>query len=423
VKRASLLALLGATLAGSAAAQTVPDASPAAQVPAAYRRGPQFRIDPFRHVTVPHWGFVLEGGGIAGNNALNLSDIGALILLNDSSAMLTSDLLNTVTLVPAGNPAAGDGQAEGGLYVGGPFGRYVNVGITLQGRAYGSYLVDRDAVAILQNGNSVQQTVDVGNTTGSGLGTAELGAHVLVRLDPIGSRDGARLSLGFGGRYVQPVAYAREVTTLENNTPILISGDSVAADIRLDAAYTPDVSASGGSGFAADLMVRVEWPTSGVYFEALAANLGKVTVNDVERRTLAFSVASTDLGEISDSLDAADFVVQDTVSVDVTLPRVLRLSAGAFANRYLQLDVSASLPMGGAFDLPVTVDLWSTWRFTPILPLRLGLVLGGTGGIGYTAGFGVETRRFYFGALGGSFGGLFENARGVAGRFELGMFF
>jgi hypothetical protein len=278
-------------------------------------------------------------------------------------------------------------------------------------------------VAILQNGNSVQQTVDVGNTTGSGLGTAELGAHVLVRLDPIGSPDGALLSLGFGGRYVQPVAYAREVTTLQNNTPIVISGDSVAADLRLDAEYTPDVSASGGSGFAADLMVRVEWPTSGIYFEALAANLGKVTVNDVERRTLAFSVASTDLGEISDSLDAVDFVVQDTVAVDVTLPRVLRLSAGAFANRYLQLDVSASLPMGGAFDIPVAVDLWSTWRFTPILPLRLGLVLGGTGGIGYTAGFGVETRRFYFGALGGSFGGLFENARGVAGRFELGMFF
>jgi hypothetical protein len=423
VRRTALVAILGATLAGSAVAQAVPDASPAAQVPAAFRRAPQLRIDPFRHVLVPHWGFVLEGGGIAANNALNLSDIGALILLNDSSAMLTSDLLNTVNLVPAGNPATGDGQGEGGLYVGGPFGEHVSAGITLQGRAYGSYLVDRDAVAMLRDGNTVQQSFDVGSTTGQGLGTAELGAHILVRLEPIGSQDGARFSLGFGGRYIRPVAYAREVTTLQDNAPILISGDSVAAVVSLDAEYTPDMTTNGGSGFAADLLVRIEWPTSGLYLEALAANLGKVTVNDVERRTLAFSVASTDLSEISDSLDAADFVVQDTVPVDVSLPRILRLSAGAFANRYLQLDVSASLPMGGAFDIPVAVDIWSTWRFTPVLPLRLGLVLGGTGGIGYTAGFGVETRRFYFGALGGSFGGLFENAKGVAGRFELGVFF
>jgi hypothetical protein len=126
---------------------------------------------------------------------------------------------------------------------------------------------------------------------------------------------------------------------------------------------------------------------------------------------------------VVDSLDTADFIVQDTTSVSVSLPRVLRFSAGAWANRYLQLDASASLPIGGDFDVPVAVDLWSTWRFMPILPIRLGLVLGGTGGIGYTAGLGVETRHFYLGMLGGSFGGLFKDATGVAGRFELGVFF
>jgi hypothetical protein len=423
VTRAWSLALVGSLVAGAAVAQTVPDGSPALQVPSAYRRGPQFRIDPFRHTAVPQWGFVIEGGGIAGNNALNLSDIGALIVLADSDAVLTSDLLNAVALVPAGNAAVGDGQAEGGLYVGGPIGEHVSVGITAQGRAYGSYVVDRDAVAMLREGNSVRQTFDVGQTTGTGLGTGELGVHALVRLEPIGSQDGARLSVGFGGRYIEPLAYGREETTLRDDVPILVSGDSIAAHVDLRAEYTPDVEFGRGSGYALDVLVRVEWPTSGLYLEALATNLGKVTVDGVERSTLAFSVATTDLGEVVDSLDTADFIVQDTTSVSVSLPRVLRFSAGAWANRYLQLDASASLPIGGDFDVPVAVDLWSTWRFMPILPIRLGLVLGGTGGIGYTAGLGVETRHFYLGMLGGSFGGLFKDATGVAGRFELGVFF
>ena len=421
--RAATLALLCSLLAGAAVAQTVPDDSPALRVPSAFRRGPQFRLDPFRHVAVPHWGVVIEGGGIAGNNAFNLSDIGALMVLADSDAVLTSDLLNAVGLVPPGSAAVGDGQGEGGLYVGGPFGRHVSVGITAQARAYGSYLVDRDAVAMLREGNSVQQTFDVGQTAGAALGTAEFGAHALVRLDPIGSQDGARLSVGFGGRYLEPLAYGREETTLRDDVPILVSGDSIAASVDLHAEYTPDPKVGRGSGFAIDALVRVEWPTSGLYLEALAANLGKVTVDGVERSTLAFSVATTEIGEVADSLDAVDFIVQDTASVSVSLPRILRFSAGAWANRYLQLDASASLPLGGDFDLPLAVDLWSTWRFTPVLPIRLGLVLGGTGGIGYTAGLGVETRHFSLGMLGGSFGGLFKNATGIAGRFELGVFF
>jgi hypothetical protein len=73
--------------------------------------------------------------------------------------------------------------------------------------------------------------------------------------------------------------------------------------------------------------------------------------------------------------------------------------------------------------MPLAVDLYSTWRFVNSLPLRAGLVLGGHHGIGYTAGIGVETRNFYLQAMGGSYGGLFANATGVAGLFELGVFF
>jgi hypothetical protein len=410
-------------MTGVTEGQTVPDDSQAAQIVQAFRRTPQLRIDPFRHMLVPRWGVVVSGGAIAANNALNVSDIGALIELNDNDAFLISDLLNTVGLVPAGNAAIGDGQGEGGVYVGGPFGRSVSLGLTLQARGYGSFRMDEDAVAMLRDGNATQQSFDVGETRGAGLATGEIGGHAVVRLGPIGSQDGARVSFGFGGRYIEPIAYGREITVLRDGTPIYVGADSVGAAMDLDVEHTPDPSLGSGSGFAGDFLARVEWPTSGLYFEVLAANLGKVTVEGVERRLLSLSLASTDLGEIGDSLDAAEFAIQDTSEVKLSLPRTLRLSAGAWANSYLQLDASLSIPAGGDLDLPLTADLWSTWRLAPILPVRLGLALGGTYGIGYTAGVGVETQTVYVQALGGSFGGFFRGAKGFAGRFEFGVYF
>ena len=101
----------------------------------------------------------------------------------------------------------------------------------------------------------------------------------------------------------------------------------------------------------------------------------------------------------------------------------LRFSASAWANSILQLDVSATVPAGGDFERPLAVGLGSTWRFVNGFPLRAGLELGGRHNIGVTGGFGIEARNFYLQALGGSFGGLFASATGLAGRLEFGFFF
>jgi hypothetical protein len=428
----TVLGLLVVT--STAAAQAIPENAPAARVPTELRRPPHVRMDPFRYVLVPHWGLVFDVGALAGNNALNLRDIGALKVLSDSSSVLASDIMNAIGLVPSGSAALGEGQVEGGLYLGGPFGGHLSFGVSAQGRAYGSYQIDRDAVAMLREGNATQQSFDVGETRGTGLGTAEYGGHLAIRFGPIGSPDGARVTVGAGGRYLVPIVYGDERTTLRDSVPIFVGSDSIAADVTLESRFTTEICGpfglstcntdiAGGSGFAGDIMVRIAWPTSGLYIEAQALNIGSVTIEGVERRALHFAVATTDLAEIADSLDSASFTIQDTVAVDVRLPRVIRLSAGAWANSFLQLDASATIPAGGEFELPLSVDLWSTWRFVPALPLRLGVVLGGSSGIGYTAGFGVESRHFFLDVLGGSFGGLFENATGVAGRFALGVFF
>jgi hypothetical protein len=429
MKRAALLLVLALTAAGSLGAQAVPDGSAAARTDRGYRRTPLLRFDPFRHVMVPHWGLVISAGASAANNTINLSDIGALIVIDRDDEILASDLNNLIGLTPAGTGIQGTAEAAGGVYLGGPFGGHFSLGFSARGRAYGSFLVDDDVVTLFQEGNAVRQSFLVGETNGAGLGTAEVGGHAVIRLGPIASQDGVRLDIGFGGRYIRPVAYARELALFSEQNQVLIGPDTVAASVGLDLRHTdfdsiPDyLTSSIGSGFATDFLVRLSWPTSGFAVEAMLANIGSVTIRRVEFETLRFNVATTSLDEFSDSLDAVDFVSDSIAEEKVTLPRILRLTATAWANRILQIDASATIPVGGDFEAPLTIDLGSTWRLVNALPLRFGLVLGGHHGIGYTAGVGVETRSFYLEVMGGSYGGLLKKATGVAGLFELGVFF
>ncbi len=166
------------------------------------------------------------------------------------------------------------------------------------------------------------------------------------------------------------------------------------------------------------------WPTSGLALEAMVANLGSVTIQGVQRETISFGVASSSLEEVSDSIDAAQSQVQGIDNeVDLTLPRIVRFSASAWANRILQLDAAATLPVSGEFDSPLFLEFGSTWRLVNTLPVRAGVVLDGRQGIGYVGSVGVEARNFLLRVTGGSMGGLFRNAKGAVGRLEFGFFF
>jgi hypothetical protein len=244
---------------------------------------------------------------------------------------------------------------------------------------------------------------------------------------------------------VVPHFYGRGASSIENGGLIRITGDEVTANVALEKAVAitgnvggwddvelDDVISRKGRGIAADFLVRVVWPTSGLSLEAMVANVGKITVWNVERSDWNINVATTELQEVLDSLDAdldmddvqlRDFEVRDTTDQTVTLPRIVRLSASAWANRILQLDASTTLPVTGDFAAPLTVDLGSTWRFSRTLPIRFGLVYGVNQGLGYTGGIAVEGRNFLMRLAGGSLGGFMKNAQGLAGRFEWGFFF
>lgn len=432
MKRFVIAALsVGAALAAQPLhGQAVPEGSPAARVHAGYRRWPSVGIDPFRHTFQPRWGLTLQTGLMGANNALNAADLGAIIFLSDSvnnpDGLLLGDIVDAFGLVPEGQGVRGVAALEAGAALGGPLGGRLSLGLTAMGRVYGNFFVDDGAVRLFREGNFTNQEFLLGETQGSGLATADGGAHLLINAGPVGSPDGARLTVGLGARIVRPLVYSRgEMAT---DSRIALTDTSVAANVvvdvwRMSENAAGDFELAKGSGMAADLLARLAWPTSGFALEAMIANLGSVTIDNLVHERFEFRVNSTSLKEVSDSLDAADFDSLGVESRDVSLPRVVRMGASGWANRILQLDVAATLPISGEFEQPLIVELGSTWRLFNAMPLRAGLVLGGTQGIGYTAGWAIETKNLLFRLTGGSLGGLFRNAKGAAGRLEFGFYF
>jgi hypothetical protein len=428
MKRA-LLALAWLPLAAATlGAQAVPEGSQASKVDAGYRRTPTFRVDPFRHAMIPHWGFVFSGGAAGENNTLNLADARAAIYLADKDSLLAGDVLDILGLIPDGKGLKGSALGEGGFYLGGPFGSHFSLGLSAQGRGYGSFQLDDNFVALLRDGNGARQDFSLGNSKGAGLATAEGGVHTVLRFGPMGSEDGANLSLGLGARYIRPVAYARAGLQVGNNGVIRITGDSIKADVAVAFAHTPEPLDStikhGKASLAGDFLVRLAWPTSGFALEAMVANVGNVTVHYVETENKRFKVETTNFQEVKDSLDSFDSTsVKTTGDLQIKLPRIVRFTASSWANRILQIDVSTTMPVHGDFESPLTVDVGTTWRFIRTLPLRAGVVLGGDQGIGFTGGLAIEGRNMFLQVMGQSLGGLFRNATGGGARFELGTFF
>jgi len=423
------LALATAVVMGSSLqAQTVPETSQAARVEEGYRRTPTFRMDPFRNLFIPHWGFVTSVGGSASNNTVNFNDIGALIFIGDNDDVTVVDMLDALGLVEAGSGLQGNGEAQASLYIGGPVGTRLNIGVTVGARAYGGLSVDDDAVSLLRDGNGARSDFTLGDSDSEGLSTGEIGGHLLYRFGPFKTQDGAQVVVGAGTRYVRPLAYGKAYSVLGNGGVIRVTGDSISANLSIETLQTADLldghlELNKGGGFVADLLARVEWPTSGLAIEAMLANLGAVSIAQVERRTATVDLETTDVDEVRDVLDTLDLQLQETSNIRVTLPRLARFAASAWANRILQLDVVGTFPFGNDFDLPSTVDFLSTWRLAKSLPLRAGLVFSGQDGVGFTAGIGVETRNFFFELGGRSLGGLLDNATGASARFDLGVFF
>ncbi len=429
-------------------AQAVPDDSPAARVDAGYRRSPTLRADPFRNVMIRHWGFTLSSGGLVANNTLNLDDIGAIIFLADEDSLGFGEAIDISGLIPRGSGLNGVAEGMARFHLGGPLGGALAVGFSAGVNGFGSFEIDDQAVSLFRDGNATQEQFSLGETRGAALAVAEYGIHGTLNLKASGS-DAPHVTLGFGGRVLKPLYYASGNSLLPDGGSLTITNSgsavpSVAARIQFEGFNTPEIpngSASDyldqGSGFAADLLARIEWPTSGFAAEVMVANIGSLDIDAVERRETNINVSGSTFNEVFDLLqeevldqfgnlvkdDTLSFDVQDTVALSIDLPKVVRITASAWANSILQIDVAATAPVSGQFKSPLGVDVGTTWRFSRVIPLRFGVMMGGDQGIGFTGGIAVEGRNFLMQFYGGTLGGLFGKAKGGGGRFEFGVFF
>ena len=396
-----------------------------------------FGVDPFRHVMIPHWGFVITTGATGGNNTLNMRDLGAISYLDSNDEVRVGDLIDALSLVPRGQGLLGTGQLEAGAYLGMSLGSRFMLGFSASGRGYGSFSVDDDAVALLRDGNGARQDFTLGQSHASAISTGEIGAHSVIRL---GSPSSMQLALGFGLRYVRPAVLFEARSLLENGGTIRATGDSISANLAVQVLSTVPTengadffsdltdrvsgSTGGSGGILGDLLVRAEWPSSGFAIEGMLINVGKaISFADVSRRSDSLSVATTNLDDLRESFDSLDFDVRDSVEMSVVLPRVARAAASVWANSILQLDFAATGSVGGDMDLPFVFDIGSTLRFVRWIPLRAGVILGGRQGTGYSGGIAIETRNFLLQVSGQSLGGFLQEATGFGGRFDFGFFF
>jgi len=398
------------------------------RVQPAYRRTPHLGLDPFRYALVPHWGLVVAANASGTNNALNASDIGALMLIHRQDTVRAQDIIDALGLVPPGKGLLGLVQGGTTVHLGGPFGRHFALGFTGEGHAYSSFRLDDNAVALLRDGNASRQNFSLGTTGGAALATAEGGVHAVLRLGAAANNDpGLRVIVGVGARYLKPLAYARGGSTIANGGIIRLTGDSVMAHVSAQSQFTVASQDNPmnvqGSGMAADFLLRLELPRPGIALEAMLANVGTVKIQGVERRLGTFNVATTTLKEVKDSIDAVEFIVQDTTAVTVTLPRVLRLAASAWVLPMLQVDASYTAAVSGDFTAPAVIEAGATLRLLRWFPLRVGIVRAGDYGNGFTGGFGIETRVLYLDITGSAYGSAPKTVRGGGGRVELGFFF
>jgi len=423
------------------------------RVQPAYRRTPHFGLDPFRNVVVPHWGLVTGVGASAANNAVNSTDIGALMLLEDNDSLTAETGIDALGLVPRGTGLLGLVQAGGSLHLGGPFGGHFGLGFSAQGHAYGSFHLADDAVALLRDGNGERQDFSLGHSRGAALATAEGGVHAVLRFGATGNEPGLRVIVGLGARYLKPLAYGRGGSDVTDTGTIRVTGDSIALNVRVESQYTyqseDDPMGLTGSGLAKDFMLRLELPWTGLSLEAVLANVGDITIQGVERRRLSIdNVRAASIKELRDVLmhrDTSfanrvpgpgvdttvewklrpeyDFQVRDTTEVTVTLPRLLRLAASAWVLPMLQLDAAYTAEVTGEIVMPRILEAGATLRLIRWFPLRVGIIDAGDYGRGLTGGFGLETRVLYITATGATYGGSFRTARGAGGRVEFGLFF
>ena len=260
-----------------------------------------------------------------------------------------------------------------------------NLALTASGFGSSDFLLSKDIMDLVLNGNDIDRVYEIGATDGEGYGLSSFALSVGI---PFPMPLFKQFALGVSAKYLRGFAYGK---VAEASSTMITDIDGVHGSGRVVIDH-----ALGGSGLAFDFgaaaMLNSRWSLSvGV---ANAINSVKWS-NDTKRFTYTFSADSISVESIEDTdIDSVYRDSEETADIEsfsTSVPPQLRIGLARISKRLtFAFDYEQGLKKGVGISTAPRLAFGTELRLIGFLPLRAGIAAGGDRGLSTSAGFALD---------------------------------
>lgn len=256
--------------------------------------------------------------------------------------------------------------------------------ITASGFAVSDFMLSKDVVDLILNGNEFDRVYNIGDTEGEAWGVSSVGLSLAF---PLSSGPSHEFAVGATVKYLHGLAYGKvqeATTTLKSD----FDGLHTAGRVVIDRAF-------GGNGFAIDAGAATRsgnWTLS-----AGVANLSNYInwKKDTERFTYQFQADSVTVESVADTDIDSVFVDSDeTVDIEpftTKLPTELRIGFARTTRRFtFGVGFTKAFKQAPGVSSKPKYSFGTELRPIHFLPLRAGVSFGGNLGFITSAGFAFD---------------------------------
>lgn len=292
-----------------------------------------------------------------------------------------------------------------------------NVALTASALGSSDFLLSKDIVDLVLNGNELDRVYEIGATSGEGYGVSSFALSVGI---PFRLPFFHQFALGVSAKYLRGLAYGKVVeaaSTLTTDIDGLHGSGRVVIDHAL-----------GGNGLAFDFgaaaMLNSSWSLS----VSLINAINSINWSDETKRfTYSFDADSISIQRIEDTdIDSVYRDFDETVDIEsfsTKLPAQLRVGLARVGKRLsFAFDYEQGLKKGVGVSTSPRLAFGTELRLIGFLPLRGGIAAGGERGLSTSAGFGLDFSLFSWDFAVASRDGAFSG-RGLTFAFGWGFRF
>ncbi|MFQ5753307.1 MAG: DUF5723 family protein, partial [bacterium] len=290
----------------------------------------------------------------------------------------------------------------------------INIGsfaFTASGLAASDFVLSKDIVELVLNGNELNRVYSVGATDGEGWG---ISSFALSKAFPISIPAVQEFTVGASIKYLRGFAYGK-VKEATSSMMTDINGIHGTGRVVIDRAF-------GGKGLAFDFgaaaNLNLNWSVS-LNFTNLISSIN--WNHEAKRFTYTFTADSISVEKIEDTdIDSVFIDSDETVTIEpfsTTLPSQLRIGFARTSRKFtFAMDFVQGLKKAAGVSTTPEIALGSELRVVHFLPLRAGFSIGGRRGFSTSAGFALDFSIFSWDFAVASKGGMFSG-KGVGFAF------